>query len=92
MHFLDQNLMSKEKSIFLEDLNIYSQSLYLGPILKNANQAQKDKYMAPFLDGTRVGCFALSEPGIFLLLSCLPHLDDFHLFNDRSENKLLNIR
>jgi len=38
-------------------------SLYLGPILKNANQAQKDKYMAPFLDGTRVGCFALSEPG-----------------------------
>ncbi|XP_005106286.1 short-chain specific acyl-CoA dehydrogenase, mitochondrial [Aplysia californica] len=38
-------------------------SLYLGPILKNATAAQKEKFMTPFLSGEQVGCFALSEPG-----------------------------
>ncbi|XP_064615183.1 short-chain specific acyl-CoA dehydrogenase, mitochondrial-like [Liolophura sinensis] len=38
-------------------------SLYLGPILNYATKEQKAKYLTPFLDGTKVGCFALSEPG-----------------------------
>jgi len=38
-------------------------SLYLGPIMKNATQAQKDLFVTPFIDGSKVGCFALSEPG-----------------------------
>jgi len=38
-------------------------SLYLGPIMKNATAAQKEKFVTPFLDGQKVGCFALSEPG-----------------------------
>lgn len=33
------------------------------PILKFGTKEQKDKYLRPFLDGTRVGAFALSEPG-----------------------------
>ena len=28
-----------------------------------ADDAQKEKFVKPFLDGSRVGCFALSEPG-----------------------------
>ncbi|XP_008547611.1 short-chain specific acyl-CoA dehydrogenase, mitochondrial [Microplitis demolitor] len=38
-------------------------SLYLGPIEKFGNEKQKEKYVIPFTDGTKVGCFALSEPG-----------------------------
>ncbi|XP_015123105.1 short-chain specific acyl-CoA dehydrogenase, mitochondrial [Diachasma alloeum] len=38
-------------------------SLYLGPIEKFGSPEQKEKYMRPFTDGSRVGCFALSEPG-----------------------------
>ncbi|XP_052798043.1 short-chain specific acyl-CoA dehydrogenase, mitochondrial-like [Mya arenaria] len=38
-------------------------SLYLGPIKAYATPAQKEKFMKPFLNGDRVGCFALSEPG-----------------------------
>ncbi|RUS71005.1 hypothetical protein EGW08_021240, partial [Elysia chlorotica] len=38
-------------------------SLYLGPLMKNGNAAQKEKFVKPFLDGSQVGCFALSEPG-----------------------------
>ena len=38
-------------------------SLYLGPILKFGNDAQKKEWIEPFCDGTRLGCFALSEPG-----------------------------
>ncbi|GFN73626.1 short-chain specific acyl-coa dehydrogenase, mitochondrial [Plakobranchus ocellatus] len=38
-------------------------SLYLGPLMKNGTAAQKAKYVQPFLDGSQVGCFALSEPG-----------------------------
>ncbi|XP_076237567.1 activator-recruited cofactor subunit 42 isoform X2 [Calliopsis andreniformis] len=37
-------------------------SLYLGPIEKFGNQSQKEKYISPFVTGTRIGCFALSEP------------------------------
>ena len=39
------------------------QSLYLGPIMKYGNDTQKEKFVKPFLDGSQVGCFALSEPG-----------------------------
>jgi len=42
------------------------QSLYLGPIQKYATPAQKEKFLKPFLNGDRVGCFALSEPGGFV--------------------------
>ncbi|XP_060106308.1 short-chain specific acyl-CoA dehydrogenase, mitochondrial isoform X1 [Heteronotia binoei] len=38
-------------------------SLYLGPILKFGSEEQKQKWIAPFTSGDRVGCFALSEPG-----------------------------
>ncbi|KFM60695.1 Short-chain specific acyl-CoA dehydrogenase, mitochondrial, partial [Stegodyphus mimosarum] len=38
-------------------------SLYLGGIQKFGNDAQKKKYINPFINGDRIGCFALSEPG-----------------------------
>ncbi|KAH9525238.1 hypothetical protein Btru_000788 [Bulinus truncatus] len=38
-------------------------SLYLGPIKKNATPEQKEKFQKPFLNGEKIGCFALSEPG-----------------------------
>ncbi|XP_017779452.1 PREDICTED: short-chain specific acyl-CoA dehydrogenase, mitochondrial [Nicrophorus vespilloides] len=38
-------------------------SLYIGPVDKFGNKAQKEKYIKPFATGDRVGCFALSEPG-----------------------------
>lgn len=38
-------------------------TLYLGPIEKYGNEEQKQKFVVPFVDGTRIGCFALSEPG-----------------------------
>ncbi|KAF6216730.1 hypothetical protein GE061_001078, partial [Apolygus lucorum] len=38
-------------------------SLYLGPVLAFGNEKQKEEFITPFVDGTRVGCFALSEPG-----------------------------
>ena len=42
------------------------QSLYLGPILKYGTEEQKKKWITPFCSGERVGCFALSEPGIYV--------------------------
>ncbi|XP_059147778.1 short-chain specific acyl-CoA dehydrogenase, mitochondrial-like [Physella acuta] len=38
-------------------------SLYLGPILKYATPKQKESFLKPFLNGDKIGCFALSEPG-----------------------------
>ncbi|XP_076394557.1 activator-recruited cofactor subunit 42 isoform X1 [Megachile rotundata] len=38
-------------------------SLYLGPIEKFGNKYHKEKYITPFTTGTKIGCFALSEPG-----------------------------
>ncbi|XP_071945358.1 short-chain specific acyl-CoA dehydrogenase, mitochondrial-like isoform X3 [Antedon mediterranea] len=38
-------------------------SLYLSPIMEFGNEEQKQKYISPFVDGSRVGCFGLSEPG-----------------------------
>ncbi len=38
-------------------------SLYLGPLLKFGNEKQIEKYIRPFVDGKKIGCFALSEPG-----------------------------
>lgn len=38
-------------------------SLYLGPLLKFGNAAQKAAYITPYTAGERIGCFALSEPG-----------------------------
>ncbi|XP_035221189.1 short-chain specific acyl-CoA dehydrogenase, mitochondrial-like [Stegodyphus dumicola] len=38
-------------------------SLYLGGIQKFGNDAQKKQYISPFINGDRIGCFALSEPG-----------------------------
>jgi len=38
-------------------------SLYLGPLKAWATDDQIQKYVSPFIDGTKVGCFALSEPG-----------------------------
>lgn len=44
-------------------------SLYLGPLLKNANAVQKKQWIAPFVGGYKVGCFALSEPGNFNIIT-----------------------
>ena len=38
-------------------------SLYLGPLKAWATDDQIEKYVVPFVDGSKVGCFALSEPG-----------------------------
>jgi len=38
-------------------------SLYLGPIKYFGNSAQKQQFTAPFTDGTKIGCFCLTEPG-----------------------------
>ncbi len=39
------------------------QSLYLGPVQKYITADLKPQFMAPFLHGEKIGCFALSEPG-----------------------------
>jgi len=38
-------------------------SLYLGPVLGFGSEKQKEEFIPPFTDGSKVGCFALSEPG-----------------------------
>uniref|UniRef100_V5I817 Short-chain specific acyl-CoA dehydrogenase, mitochondrial n=1 Tax=Anoplophora glabripennis TaxID=217634 RepID=V5I817_ANOGL len=38
-------------------------SLYLGPLLQWGTSEQKEKFVRPFTNGLKVGCFALSEPG-----------------------------
>merc|ERR1719347_1790576 len=38
-------------------------SLYLGPLKNFANHQQKTDYVSPFVDGRKIGCFCLSEPG-----------------------------
>ena len=46
------------------------QSLYLAPIMRFGNEEQKEKYVTPFVNGDRVGCFGLSEPGM-TIYSCI---------------------
>ncbi|CAG0917854.1 unnamed protein product [Notodromas monacha] len=38
-------------------------SLYLGPLYKFCTDEQWERYGLPFLNGDKIGCFALSEPG-----------------------------
>ncbi|XP_054719577.1 LOW QUALITY PROTEIN: short-chain specific acyl-CoA dehydrogenase, mitochondrial-like [Uloborus diversus] len=38
-------------------------SLYLGAIQQFGTEEQQKKYVNPFVNGDRIGCFALSEPG-----------------------------
>lgn len=38
-------------------------SLYLGPLKNWATESQREQFITPFLDGSKVGCFGLSEPG-----------------------------
>ena len=33
------------------------------PLKYFANQALKEQYITPFVDGAKIGCFCLSEPG-----------------------------
>lgn len=40
-------------------------SLYLGPINYFGSSNQKNEFIKPFVNGDRVGCFALSEPGMW---------------------------
>jgi len=42
-------------------------SLYLSPIMKYGTEKQKQDFVVPFTGGERVGCFALSEPGKYIL-------------------------
>lgn len=44
-------------------------SLYLGPLMKYGNDQQKRDWIQPFVNGGKVGCFALSEPGNHYLFS-----------------------
>jgi butyryl-CoA dehydrogenase len=37
-------------------------SLYCDPMLKYGNAAQKERWLKPFAQGKKLGCFALSEP------------------------------
>lgn len=50
--------------MILQDMFYFIQSLYLGPIVKYGNKKQIEEFAKPFLNGERVGCFALSEPGL----------------------------
>ena len=38
-------------------------SLYLSPINEWGTYKQKEKFLQPFTNGNKIGCFALSEPG-----------------------------
>ncbi|GAB1607339.1 short-chain specific acyl-CoA dehydrogenase, mitochondrial-like [Argonauta hians] len=38
-------------------------SLYLDPINNFGNPSQKKEFVSPYLNGDKIGCFALSEPG-----------------------------
>jgi len=38
-------------------------SLYIAPIQNFGNEKQKEEYIGPYIDGSRIGCFCLSEPG-----------------------------
>ena len=38
-------------------------SLYLGPLKAWATDDQIQKFVSPFINGSKIGCFALSEPG-----------------------------
>ena len=38
-------------------------SLYLGPLMAWGNDEQLKEFVSPFVDGNKIGCFALSEPG-----------------------------
>lgn len=38
-------------------------SLYLGPLKNFANHQQKTDFVSPFVDGRKIGCFCLTEPG-----------------------------
>jgi len=38
-------------------------SLYLGPLKYFGNRNQQEEFITPYLDGQKIGCFCLSEPG-----------------------------
>jgi len=38
-------------------------SLYCGPVDLAASPAQKEEFLTPFANGSKLGCFGLSEPG-----------------------------
>ena len=59
-------------------------SLYIGPILKMGTEEQKKQWIQPFTGGDKIGCFALSEPGIQYFESRFGKL--FHLFSCKTGN------
>ena len=38
-------------------------SLYIAPIQNFGQEKQKEEYIAPYVNGSSIGCFSLSEPG-----------------------------
>ena len=38
-------------------------SLYIAPIQNFGNEKQKEDWISPYIDGSTIGCFCLSEPG-----------------------------
>jgi butyryl-CoA dehydrogenase len=38
-------------------------SLYCAPIMAYGNEQQRAEWLKPFASGTKLGCFALTEPG-----------------------------
>ena len=48
-------------------------------LLRYGNQAQKDKWLTPLLEGTIRSCFAMTEPAVVRTISlCLPLFFGFH--------------
>lgn len=42
--------------------------------MKFGNEEQKEKWIKPFVTGEKVGCFALSEPGVKWLDGIVPNI------------------
>lgn len=38
-------------------------SLFLGPIKNFGSEKQKQEFLVNYTDGSKIGCFGLSEPG-----------------------------
>lgn len=38
-------------------------TLYLGPLMSDGNAKQQLDFVKPYVDGNKIGCFGLSEPG-----------------------------
>lgn len=58
-------------------------SLYIGPLQGFGSEKQKEEWITPFTTGDRVGCFALSEPGVLLIqhFDCIVLMENLPIFD-----------